>query len=135
MFHQKYRLILSKIQRNWFALSFNARRARKVLQFNFEESWTVLIHNSNKIPSYLHFHQVNYFQGAYIKNVLLLKVGRYFFVMKKKAFLLLNSDRKWIGQKYLTRFYEWKVQETILFFYLYFIWLLESWKPQRILEK
>ena len=33
------------------------------------------------------------------------------------------------------RIYKWKVQKTILFFYLYFTWVCVSWKPEGILTK
>ena len=85
VFYPRYGLILSNIQRNWFAISSDARRARarKVLQFNFEECWTVLIHTSDKRPSHSHCYQVNNCQVAYIRNILLLKGGQYFWTEKK----------------------------------------------------
>ena len=83
VFYPRYGLILSNIQRNWFAISSDARRARKVLQFNFEECWTVLIHTSDKRPSHSHCYQVNDCQVTYIKNILLLKGGQYFCTEKK----------------------------------------------------
>jgi hypothetical protein len=55
VFYPRYGLILSNIQRNWFAISSDAWRARKVLQFNFEE----LIHTLDKRPSHSHCYQVN----------------------------------------------------------------------------
>ena len=83
VFYPRYGLILSNIQRNWFAISSDARRARKVLQFNFEECWTVLIHTSDKRPSHSHCYQVNDCQVTYIKNILLTKGGQYFYTEKK----------------------------------------------------
>ena len=82
VFYPRYGLILSNIQRNWFAISSEARRARKVLQFNFEECWTVLIHTSDKRPSHSHCYQVNDCQVTYIKKTVLLKGGQYFCTVK-----------------------------------------------------
>jgi len=99
VFYPRYGLILSNIQRNWFAISSDARRARKVLQFNFEECWTVLIHTSDKRPSHSHCYQVNDCQVTYIKNVLLLKGGQYFCTEKKyvSPFLTKNifTSKRW----------------------------------------
>ena len=53
------------------------RWARKVLQINFEECRTVLIHTSDKRPSHSHCYQANDCQ------VLLLKGGQYFCTEKK----------------------------------------------------
>ena len=89
VFYPRYGLILSNIQRNWFAISSDAWRARKVLQFNFEECWTVLIHTWDKRPSYSHCYQVNDCQVTCIKNILLLKGGQYFWI-EKNTFLLLQ---------------------------------------------
>ena len=52
-----------------------------------------------------------------------------------KFLQIINSylKRKW--QKFIQKFYKWKVQEEILFFYLYFTWLCGSWMLQRVLEK
>ena len=46
-------------------------RARKVLQLNFEEWWTILIHTLDKIPSHSHCYQVNDCQFIYVKNIML----------------------------------------------------------------
>jgi hypothetical protein len=64
------------------AISSDARRARKVLQFNFKECWTVLIHTSDKRLSHSHCYQVNDCQVTYIKNISLLKGGQYFYTEK-----------------------------------------------------
>ena len=120
--YPRYGLILSNIQRNWFAKSSDARRAKKVLQFNFEECWTVLIHTSDKRPLHSHCYQVNDSQVTSIKNILLLKGEQYFCIQKKirlllqvKIFLLrffqivwfeswiLNSDRTLMGYQHLLR--------------------------------
>ena len=50
---------------------------------NTSECWTVLIHTSDKRPSHSHCYQVNDCQVTYIKNILLLKGGQYFYTEKK----------------------------------------------------
>ena len=106
VFYPRYGLILSNIQRNWFAISSDARRARKVLQFNFEECWTVLIHTSDKRPSHSHCYQVNDCQVTYIKNILLLKGGQYFYTEKKIRSSFCKQ--KYFTYKRWTVFLYWK---------------------------
>ena len=106
VFYPRYGLILSNIQRNWFAISSDARRARKVLQFNFEECWTVLIHTSDKRPSHSHCYQVNDCQVTYIKNILLTKGGQYFYTEKKIRSSFCKQ--KYFTYKRWTVFLYWK---------------------------
>ena len=93
-------------------------RAMKVLQFNFEECWTVLIHNLDKKPSHLHCYQVNDCQvtnfkalkgvahlkrnirnlkkksnlSIHVKTLLLIKGGWYFCTKKIRSTFCISKN-------------------------------------------
>ena len=79
---------------------------RKILQINSSECWTVLIHTSDKRPSHSHCYQVNDCQVTYIKNILLIKGGQYFYTEKKIRSSFCTQ--KYFTYKRWTVFLHWK---------------------------